>query len=112
MRNVTMKDSRLDLVMQEAGMVMDSNYPMPARDVARTCRQLSRDVISMAGTLSFAIECELATIERLEMVKRTPKRELARHRKIAEDLILSYQGFHEAWKLVPSNCPRLAERLT
>jgi hypothetical protein len=70
-----------------------------------------RDEDEVQKMLAHAIECELATIEALEMRSRPPKRELERHRRIAEGLIFSYRGFHEAYDLMPHNCPRLCAAL-
>ncbi len=66
----------------------------------------------LATVLAWLTECQLATLEYLQMVKRTPKSELSRQQQICDqavaqckDLGVSPRGLHG------DSCPRLAERL-
>lgn len=66
----------------------------------------------MAVVLAWFAECELATLEGLKLVKRTPKHELKRHEEICNTLVSHIKDM----KIPPRGlfgrpCPRLAARL-
>lgn len=68
----------------------------------------------LAVVLAWATECQLATVQGLEMRKRCPAHELTRHRRIAETLVAQCRelGLPPTIRgLSGFPCPRLAELL-
>lgn len=68
--------------------------------------------IQLATVLAWLTECQLATLEGLEGVKRTSKSELARQREICERAVAHCKDLGVTPRgLRGQSCPRLAERL-
>jgi hypothetical protein len=66
----------------------------------------------LAVVLAWATECQLATVERLEMLSRTPKADLKRHSDIADTMVLHCHELRVTPQgLRGQRCTRLAERL-
>lgn len=66
----------------------------------------------LAAVLAWLTECQLATLESLEMVKRTPKSELARQQQICDQAVAHCKDLGVSPRgLRGDSCPRLAERL-
>lgn len=71
----------------------------------------AQDCLMVTHELAWAAECELATVEHMEMLKRPPKSELERHRRIADRLMNTIFVLHNSWSFEPKDCPRVAEKL-
>lgn len=66
----------------------------------------------LAVSLAWLTECQLATLESLELRKSTSKSELARQRSICEDAVRHcYELSVEPRGMRGTGCPRLKKRL-
>jgi hypothetical protein len=66
----------------------------------------------LATVLAWATECELATLERLKMMKKPPAGQLRRHQEIADTMVFHCRDLKvRAQGLSGRGCPRLAELL-
>lgn len=86
--------------------------PLAGLFIERTAEGAARQ---LACVLAWAVECELATLENLQMVKRTPKSELERHKLIVDTMIeqcLDLGIKPGVLGLQGKVCGRLSERLS
>jgi len=69
----------------------------------------------LAIVLVWLAECELATYERLETIKRSSKHQLGRHKEIGDKVIEQLADLNvpaDTRGLFGRPCPRVRERLT
>jgi len=86
---------------------------MDESDITRQLRDTSAKLTAMAAHFAYYTECQLATLEHLEMVKSTPKSRLKRHQSICEGMVNIVRNYNlkDLGPQVLKNCPRLVARL-